>query len=364
MSSKELKYMQRCLDLAEQGRPWVSPNPMVGSVIVKNGRIVGEGYHRRYGDSHAEFNAIGQAGKQARGATLFVNLEPCVHHGKTPPCTRAIIGSGIRRVVVSTKDPNPLVGGRGFRELRRAGIKVTLGVMRKESRQLNDKFFTAMETRLPFVGVKLAQTLDGRIADSKGRSKWISSREARKYAHAVRTEYAAIMVGAGTVSSDDPELTVRFAKGRCPIRIVIDGRLTIPPARKIFNIAKAQTIVLTSSATLRKKYNKAVVLARRGVQVIGIDSPLPLGPTVILKALLGLGITSVLIEGGSRTIEPFMEQRLVHRIHCFIAPAILGSGTTGFSFGALTLGRMTRLEDRVVRQLSGTIVVEGRPRFT
>ncbi|HEX9614261.1 MAG TPA: bifunctional diaminohydroxyphosphoribosylaminopyrimidine deaminase/5-amino-6-(5-phosphoribosylamino)uracil reductase RibD [Bacteroidota bacterium] len=360
---KHSQYLQRCMELAQRGRAWVSPNPMVGSVIVKKGRIVGEGHHRRFGDSHAEFNAIVQAGGRARGATLYVNLEPCAHHGKTPPCTKAIIRAGISHVVASTKDPNPLVGGKGFRELRKAGVKVTLGVMKQEARRLNEKFFAAMETRRPFVGVKLAQTLDGRIADFRGRSKWISSPESRKYTHGLRTEYGAVMVGAQTVKLDNPELTARLTQGRNPIRIVIDGRLQISPARKICTTTKAPTIVLTTSSSLKKQYKRALALERKGVQVIGIESPAPLSPKSVLKVLFDLGIVSVLIEGGSRTIRPFLEHRLVRKVHCFVAPAILGSGTVGFSFGRLPLARMVRFDDLTVLEVRGTMVLEGRPRY-
>ena len=363
MSKADVHYLRRCIELAERGKPWVSPNPMVGSVVVKNRTIVGEGYHEGFGEYHAEYNALRDAGTGAQGATLYVNLEPCVHEGKTPPCTEAIIGAGIRHVVASSQDPNPLVGGRGFRELRRAGIKVTKGILKKESHKLNEKFFGAMEHRLPFVGIKLAQTLDGRIADSRNRSKWISSPDARTYAHILRTEYHAIMVGSTTIQMDDPELTVRFTEGRNPVRVVVDGRLRLSPLRKVFTTGAAQTILLTSSTSLNKEYRKAVALERKGVQVIGVDSRLPLTPKAMLRALFSLGVLSVLVEGGSKTIQPFLEHRLAQKIHCFVTPAILGSGTTGFSFGRLPLGRMIRLDDLSVRQLSGTMILEGVPRY-
>jgi diaminohydroxyphosphoribosylaminopyrimidine deaminase/5-amino-6-(5-phosphoribosylamino)uracil reductase len=231
--------------------------------------------------------------------------------------------------------------------------------MKKESRALNERFFKAMESGIPFVGVKLAQTLDGRIADVRGRSKWITSEEARRYGHALRSEYAGILVGAHTVQADDPELTVRLTPGRNPVRIVLDGHLRLSPGSKICNTRRAQTIVLTASSSLRKKYKKVVRLEREGVQVIGIDSRLPLSPRSILKTLYAFGIFSVLLEGGSRTIQPFMEEGLVRRVHCFIAPGILGSGVTGFSFGRLPLSRIMRLRNRTVQELSGTILVEG-----
>ena len=210
----ERVLMQRCLEIARNGAGKVSPNPMVGCVIFRHGKIVGEGFHQQFGGPHAEIIALLHAGKNARGATLFVNLEPCAHFGKTPPCADAIVQSGISKVVIASKDPNPLVSGKGIRRLREVGIRVELGILRKEAELLNEKFFKCMTTGLPFVGIKLAQTLDGRIADAAGKSKWLTSEVTRKEVHRLRSEYDAVMVGASTVLKDDPELTVPTCEGK------------------------------------------------------------------------------------------------------------------------------------------------------
>ncbi len=359
LSMKDEFFMQRCLILAAMGRGMVNPNPMVGCVIVKKGKIVGEGYHERFGSRHAEVQALRRAGNRAKGATVYVNLEPCAHFGKTPPCTAALIKAGVREVVASTVDPNPLVGGRGFAELRRAGIRVTKGVLRRESRKLNEKYFFFMENGVPFVGVKLAQTLDGRIADSKGRSRWITGDTARAYGHALRAEYDAVMVGSTTVLSDNPELTVRMARGRNPVRIILDGRFRIGGQKKVLETKTAPTVILTSILGLRRNRVKAVALERKGVQVIGVHSASGISGLAVLKVLADLGMTSVLIEGGSATIGPFFESSQVNKLHCFITPGLLGSGMTGFSFGRRSLQDALRLTDVSVRALAGDLVLEG-----
>ena len=204
MGTTDRKFITRCFDLALKGKGTVSPNPMVGCVIVKNGRIVGEGYHRRFGGAHAEVEALKRAGLKAHRAALYVNLEPCSHHGKTPPCVDAIIRSGIKRVVTSCIDPNRLVAGKGIRALRQAGISVRVGILAEEAEALNEKYFYFMRKKVPFVGLKIAQTLDGRSADARGQSKWITSPAARAAGHSIRSEYDAILVGAGTVRKDNP----------------------------------------------------------------------------------------------------------------------------------------------------------------
>jgi len=363
LSERNDFFMQRCIDLAEKGRGFVNPNPMVGCVIVKNGNIVGEGYHERFGGHHAEVRALRQAGKRAKGATAYVNLEPCAHFGKTPPCTAALIKAGVSHVVASSTDPNPLISGMGFAKLRRAGIRVTTGVLRSRSKKLNEKFFFFMTDGLPFVAVKVAQTLDGRIADLKGGSKWITGDSARAYGHALRAEYDAVMVGSTTVLRDDPELTVRAVKGRNPVRVILDGRFRIGGQKKIFETRKAPTVVLTSISALRHNRAKAIALEKKGVQVIGVISAAGISGLAVLKVLCGLGITSVLIEGGSTTIGPFLESELVNKVHCFITPGLLGSGLAGFSFGRRRLQRALRLADISVRPLSGDLVLEGAVKY-
>jgi diaminohydroxyphosphoribosylaminopyrimidine deaminase / 5-amino-6-(5-phosphoribosylamino)uracil reductase len=324
--------MKRCLDLARRGLGSVSPNPMVGCVIVKNGRIVGEGFHKKFGGQHAEIDALRKAGAKAKGATLFVNLEPCVHYGKTPPCVDEIIDSGISKVVIASQDPNPLMSGRGIRKLRKAGIKLKVGVLKEESIELNEKFFKLMRTGLPFVSVKLAQTSDGKIADVAGRSQWITSTEARKKAHQLRSEHDAVLVGAMTVMKDNPALTVRLVPGNNPVRIVLDGRLIISPSRSIFNTKIAPTWILTSSQTIRTKFKKVHELVSKGVRVIGISSSYKFNARSILKILAAEGVSSVMVEGGSRTAATFIQNNCADKLYLFIAPQILGGGLDAFHF--------------------------------
>jgi diaminohydroxyphosphoribosylaminopyrimidine deaminase/5-amino-6-(5-phosphoribosylamino)uracil reductase len=330
--ASDLECMNRCLELARGGIGRVSPNPLVGCVIVRNSKIVGEGFHQQFGGPHAEILALVHAGKKAGGATLFVNLEPCAHFGKTPPCVDAIIRAGIAAVVIATEDPNPLVAGRGVRRLREAGIRVRSGILREEARRLNEKFFKFMESGMPFVGIKIAQTLDGTIADFSGRSRWITSKEARRVAHRLRSEYDAVMVGATTVVRDNPELTVRLFKGRNPVRVVLDGSLSTPVNRKIFTTSAAPTWVLTSKSALRSKGAKARALSSKGVRVLAVSSTVHIGENDILRTLAKEGISSVLIEGGSRTIAGFVSRKSGDKLYLFTAPKILGGGLKAFQF--------------------------------
>lgn len=352
-------YIARCLELAEGGIGFVHPNPLVGCVIVNKGKVVGEGFHSKFGGRHAEIMALKNAGRKARGGTLYVNLEPCSHHGKTPPCTDAIIRSGIRTVVASSRDPNPLVAGRGFRRLRQAGIRVMTGTLRREARELNEKFFKFMETGMPFVGMKVAQTVDGKIADSRGTSQWITSDVARAYGHVLRSSYDAVLVGARTIRMDNPSLTVRAVKGRNPVRVVVDGAFSIDARSKILRNSEAETVVLTSSRSLRAQSNKAVVLERRGVQVLGLDSGRTIEPAAILKVLAELGITSVLIEGGGATLQPFLREKKIDKIHCFVAPKLLGSGVTGVQIDGILLRNARRIDDMTVSILGDDLLLEG-----
>lgn len=355
--------MERCLRIAALGRGRVNPNPMVGCVIVKDEKIVGLGYHEEFGGPHAEVLALRQAGKRAEGSTVYVNLEPCSHHGKTPPCVSALIEAGVRHVVAASVDPNPMIRGRGFRQLRRVGIRVTTGILSGEAKRLNEKFFFSMLSGLPFVGAKVAQTLDGRIADRNGRSKWITGKAARSYGHGLRGEYDAVMVGANTVLRDDPLLTVRGGKSRNPVRVILDGRFRVGGRLRILNTSKAPTVILTSAAMLQRNRSKAVALERKGVQVIGIQGGSVISGASVLKVLAGLGITSLLIEGGSTTLGPFLEKQLVRRVHCFIHPGLLGAGISGFAFGGRTLRNALQLSDVSIRALAGDLVLEGSVRY-
>jgi diaminohydroxyphosphoribosylaminopyrimidine deaminase/5-amino-6-(5-phosphoribosylamino)uracil reductase len=322
--------MRRCVELARKGAGMVNPNPMVGCVIVRNGKIVGEGFHKKFGGPHAEIIALKHAGKKTKGAALYVSLEPCAHFGKTPPCTDAIIQAGISQVVIASKDPNPLVSGKGIRRLRRAGIQVNVGVLQKEAELLNEKFFKFMKTGLPFVGIKLAQTLDGRIADVAGKSKWITSQTARKEVHRLRKDYDAVFVGANTVLQDNPELTVRLVNGRNPVRVVVDGRLSLPTSQALFNTTAAPTWLLTSAKAVKANIQKVQKLVLQGVRVLPVSSAYRIDAESILRSLAAEGVSSVLIEGGAYTVGGFVNRFLADKLYLFVAPKILGDGWNGF----------------------------------
>ncbi|MBI3586820.1 MAG: bifunctional diaminohydroxyphosphoribosylaminopyrimidine deaminase/5-amino-6-(5-phosphoribosylamino)uracil reductase RibD [Ignavibacteriales bacterium] len=362
-SQNDKQFMERCLVLAAQGQGYVNPNPMVGCVIVKNGRIVGEGYHKAFGGPHAEIDALKKAGNNTKNTTLYVNLEPCSHYGKTPPCVDAIIKAGIKKVIIASQDPNSLVAGKGLQKLRNARIDVQLGLLRGEAERLNKKFYTFMKTRVPFVGIKIAQTLDGRIADSFGRSKWITSEEARKETHRIRSEYDAILVGANTVLNDNPELTVRKVPGRNPVRIVLDGRLRINPKSKVFNTRNAETILLTSMQALQKKKRVAALVAKQGVQIVAVGLTAEINPNTILLILGSFGISSVLIEGGGTTISGFLKHKSVNQIHCFVAPKILGDGLSSISLGASVLAKSIQILKPSVKVVGSDFLLEGSIKF-
>lgn len=364
MSTAE-KYMNRCFELALKGYGFVSPNPLVGCVIVKNGHVVAEGYHKRFGGPHAEVNALSSAGRKARGATLYVNLEPCVHFGKTPPCADTIIEAGISKVIAGSRDPNALVGGKGFEKLKRAGITVHNAILRRQAERLNEKFYSFMKTGLPFVGVKVAQTVDGRLADYRGTSKWITSEASRREAHQIRAGYDAVLVGANTVAIDNPQLTVRFAKGNNPVRVVLDGNLNVTPERRIFNTGASGTILFTSRRAFRKKSSVVRKMHRQGVRVIPLDDGPDLNMQRVLRQLSVLGISSVLVEGGSRTISAFLSARHVNKVHCFVAPTLLGGGVNSFFLkNPRSLRGSIRLNDTQTRILGADLLLEGYPRFS
>lgn len=323
------KYMQRCIELALKGAGNVSPNPMVGCVIVKNGKVISDGYHKKYGENHAERNAINAALRKKinlTGAELYVNLEPCAHFGKTPPCADYISQYKFKRVIIGVKDPYHLVSGRGIRKLKKAGIKVIVGVLENECKEINKFFFKFVKTGLPFVSLKTAQTMDGFIANSSYRSKWISSVESRRLVHRLRAVYDAVLVGSNTVKHDNPELSVRLAKGRNPYRVVIDPKLESSAGRKIFN--GGRTIVFCSTNVTAKNMK---LFAGKGVRVIKLKPKNGLiNPKNVLRELAKLNITSVIVEGGSLTYAEFIKNRLVDEFLIFIAPKIMGSGIKAF----------------------------------
>ncbi len=344
---EEERYLKLAIELAEFGRGFVSPNPLVGAVIVNKGRIVGIGYHRRYGDEHAEVRAIREAEKSCKGATMYVTLEPHNFHGKQPPCTKAIIESGIKRVVIGSIDPNPKVRGNGIRELMEAGLDVRWGILEEEVRKQNEKYFTFWEKNRPFVALKMAITLDGKIADLSGRSKWITDENSRRFVHKIRGEYDAILVGAGTVLKDDPELTPRevFSE-RMPLRVVISGSANVPFSAKIFDTKRAPTLLITSSDPVVPEG----VLVKR-VKNINVHK--------ILEILKDFGVQSVLVEGGSKVFTMFLKSGLVDKIYAFVSPSIMGKGLDIFA-EELDLERRLRFKVEEVLNLGNDILIVMR----
>jgi diaminohydroxyphosphoribosylaminopyrimidine deaminase/5-amino-6-(5-phosphoribosylamino)uracil reductase len=329
------KYLKFALRLAEKGRGKTSPNPMVGAIIVKDGRIAGRGYHKKAGSPHAEINALKEARGEACGATMYVNLEPCCHYGRTKPCTDEIIKAGVKEVVLALKDPNPLVNGKGIAQLRKAGIRVRMGGQRNEARKLNEVYLKYISTGRPFVVLKMAQTLDGRIATVSGDSRWISAPETRKYVHKLRAEYDAVAVGAGTVLADNPRLTVRSVKGKNPYRIIVSRHPAFPRSINLFkNNGDAKTILATSSdwADRVRADNLITWTVREEKNGLSLND--------LLDKAGGFGITSVLVEGGSRLATSFIEAALVDKYCLFIAPKIVGDGIN--AVGNLNIKRMAR----------------------
>ncbi|MDP2209288.1 MAG: bifunctional diaminohydroxyphosphoribosylaminopyrimidine deaminase/5-amino-6-(5-phosphoribosylamino)uracil reductase RibD [Bacteroidota bacterium] len=361
-NAEDKKYLQECFKLAQKGAGYVSPNPLVGCVIVKDGKIIGRGYHKQFGKAHAEVNAFKRAKNNVKGATLYVNLEPCSYFGKTPPCTEVIISKGIKRVVVGTRDPNTLVNGAGIRKLRTAGIQVVEGILEPEAKQLNEFFHKYITQKLPFVTLKMAQTLDGKIADYQGNSRWISNLETRKKVHELRAKYDAILVGANTVHKDDPELTVRLVKGRNPIRVVLDGSLSVSKKSKIFLTATENpTLLFTSKKGYLKNLKKASFLKNMGVKIFVIKSK---STIISLKTVLNIlaknSIASILVEGGSEVVAQFIKNRFADKIIYTIAPKILGKGTPAISDKIrFPITNPFELQDVTFQQCGTDIMIEG-----
>ncbi|NTU97131.1 MAG: bifunctional diaminohydroxyphosphoribosylaminopyrimidine deaminase/5-amino-6-(5-phosphoribosylamino)uracil reductase RibD [Chlorobiaceae bacterium] len=326
--------MKRCLELAEKGAGSVSPNPMVGAVIVHEGAIIGEGCHERFGGPHAEVNAIASVSRKELlvGSTLYVNLEPCSHFGKTPPCSDLIIETGIPRVVTGCRDPHEAVAGKGIAKLLAAGVSVTEGVMERECMKLNEAFIKSHTRGLPFVAVKLAETLDGKIATSLGASRWITGEESRREVHRLRAVYDAVLTGEATVRLDDSLLTVRNCEGRNPLRVILDRRMNLPLDAGIFN-AEAPTIVFASKE--RRGVGKVQQLKELGVEVAFVaDHAGGLDLKAVLQELQRRNVLSLLVEGGSRLSASFVRENLADKLYLFIAPKLFGSDALS-SFGPL-----------------------------
>ncbi|MGI6491595.1 MAG: bifunctional diaminohydroxyphosphoribosylaminopyrimidine deaminase/5-amino-6-(5-phosphoribosylamino)uracil reductase RibD [Pelotomaculum sp.] len=334
MDKIDHNYMKLALQLAARAQGRTSPNPLVGAVIVSDNRIVGRGYHQKAGTPHAEIHALNEAGAAARGGTLYVNLEPCSHFGRTGPCCEAVIEAGIAKVVVAMADPNPLVAGQGLKRLSEAGIDVELGIMEEEARRLNEVFIKYINTRLPFVVVKAAVSLDGKIATRTGKSQWITGPEARAYGHQLRNRYDAIMVGVGTVLADDPSLTTRLpGPSRDPVRIILDSQGRTPPGAKVLNQqSDAPTLIAVTREAPRKRL---LALREAGAEILVVSK----GPRVDLVELMKLlgarEITSILLEGGGTVHSAALEAGIVDKVCWFIAPKIIGGDGAPGAVGGL-----------------------------
>ncbi len=357
--NQDSEWMRRALTLAAQGRGYTSPNPMVGAVIVRDGAVAGEGFHPAVGQPHAEAHAIREADGRTQGSTMYVSLEPCGFHGRTPPCTEATIAAGITRVVVAMTDPDPGVSGKGIARLRAAGITVEVGLLETEARRLNAAYIHHRQTGKPFVLLKLAQTLDGKVATCTGQSQWITGREARTRSHQMRCESDGVLVGVGTVLADDPELTVRHVGGRQPRRIILDSTGRTPVNARIFSTGEAPPVIYMTD---RAPNARRVALHQAGAQCLTL--PGSEDGHVDLQALLeDLGkreIMTLMIEGGSRVATAFLREQAVHRIACFIAPKLLGTGLSAIgNLNISTLDSAINLRKITIERSGDDILVEG-----
>lgn len=362
-------WMQEALDLAEMGKGYVSPNPMVGCVIVsEEGVRIGEGYHRKYGEAHAEVNAVKSVTEtdMLKNATVYVTLEPCSHHGKTPPCAPMLAGLPIKRVVIGHQDPNKKVDGKGISIIREKGIEVKVGVLEKECEALNEFFIHHQIFGRPFITLKIAQTLDGFLAAADGDSKWISGKKSRTLVHKWRTEYDAVLVGRTTAMQDNPTLTVRHVSGRQPKRVVLDGPYELPRELNLFSDRfEEKTIRVTwnreASATdadpmlkmMQTNYFRGEI-----IQAEKVNGHLNL--LQVFKELGSRGITSVLVEGGQQLSSALIKQRLVDKVECFIAPKLLGSGTRSLSnLGVNHMSEIVNLRDVSWKQVGDDLLLTG-----
>lgn len=325
MTSDEF-FLEQTFKLAKKGLSWTNPNPLVGAVIIKNGRIIGKGFHHKAGLPHAEIEALNSAVENPKGATLYVNLEPCNYFGKTPPCVPVIIKSKIKRVVCSTKDPNPKVFGQGLAKLQKAGIETSVGILENEARELNEAFFTFHEKKRPFVAIKFATSLDGKMATETGDSKWITSGKARKYARALRKQYQAVVVGINTVLKDNPHLGIRIKGKKDPVRIIMDPKLQIPLNAQVLCDSNV-IIATTKKANKFKKEN----LKKVGLMILSFNSEYIKIPELLSK-LKEKEIISILVEGGGQTLGSFVDSKIIDKVYAFHAPIIIG-GKEAISIG-------------------------------
>lgn len=353
--------MRRALALARRAEGRTAPNPMVGAILVDSGGVAGRGWHQRAGEPHAEVLALRDAGPRARGATLYVTLEPCCHQGRTPPCTDALIDAGVSRVVAAMADPNPLVAGKGFQRLREAGLRVECGLLEAEARALNRGYVRAISSGLPWVALKMAMTLDGRIATPGGDSRWITGEKARRQVHRLRDRCDALLVGRGTALADDPLLTTRLPRGRSPLRVIACGSGLISPASRLAASARQSPLLLLHRSGLNPDPDEVRELEAAGVELQEVAAG-ESGPDEIamLRALRDRGCCSVLCEGGARLAGRLFDRNLIDEVYWFIAPRLAGAGPGPLSSAGVTkMDEAKQLLHPRVRQFGPDLLCHG-----
>ncbi len=359
------RFMWMALDLARQGRGRTSPNPMAGAVVVQGSEVIGTGYHQAAGTAHAEVIALKKAGNKARDATMYVNLEPCAHYGRTGPCTDAIINAGISRVVAGMQDPNPIVAGRGIKQLADAGIKVKVGVLEQKARQLNEIFIKYITTGLPFVGVKVAMSLDGKIGTATGESHWITGNKSRQFVHRLRDQSDTVMVGIQTVLRDDPRLTTRLesGEGKDSVRVIVDSTARLPINARI--VATASQVRTILAVTEHASEEKCKALQDKGIEIIKLPGKKKrVDVTELMKKLAELELTAVLVEGGGTLNYSLLEESLVDKIFAFIAPLIIGGQDSPTPFsgdGVSNLKKAWPVENIELKQFDQDLLLIGYP---
>jgi len=360
---EDASYMKRALELAVRGSGRTSPNPLVGAVIVKNGRIIGEGWHERAGEPHAEINAIMNSRESVEGAAIYVNLEPCSHFGKTPPCAEELVRRKFKRVVTAMEDPNPLVAGRGIKLLRESGIQVDVGILSIEALKLNDIFIKHITAKAPFVLLKTAMTLDGKAASRTGDSKWISGELSRAYVHSLRNRYSSILVGVNTVIRDDPELTSRIegVQTRNPVRIIMDSGGRIPIDANVLNIDESRRTIIAATEDMTEEKRRQ--LESKGAEIITTDKRNGrVDIRQLLKELARRGIDSLMIEGGGTVAAAFLEEGLIDKVAFFIAPVVIGGKTAPtpvMGEGVSLIEKGYKLKHRSISVFGQDVLIEG-----
>jgi len=354
---KDQYYIKKTFQLARKGAGYTSPNPLVGAILVNNDEVVGQGCHKNYGGPHAEIFALEQAGKEAKGATLYVNLEPCSHFGQTPPCVDRVIETGISKVVISNCDPNPLVNGSGIRKLKDAGIKVKLSVLEEEGLKLNEAYFTYVIQQRPFVILKWAQSIDGRIATKNYESSWISNEKSRKIVHEIRRDVDAVLVGVGTVNHDNPQLTVRHINGKQPWRLILDRELEITLNSQIILDKFAQQTVIFTTEKNQEKINK---VQKNGVQVVVLETKSDQMISQILTWMAKRKMISLLVEGGGEVLTSFLKADLVDKLMVFVAPKLLGQGINAVGdLSVLSMNEIINLKNTKFQKVGSDMLIEA-----